>query len=360
MEGMLEVNHTRATLATIPSYVPGRPALADSFKVSSNESPFEPHPAIREALIGELSGLNRYPDMAAVRLREALAEKHGVPAAQVHVSTGASAVLSDLVRATVDQGDEVVFAWRSFEAYPIIVISHGGVPVQVPLTEEFEHDLDAMAKAVTERTRLILLCSPNNPTGAVIGTEALRSFLRAVPGRVTVALDEAYVEFADLPADSAALFKEFPNLVITRTFSKVHGIAGLRLGYALAHPRLAEALGKVTVPFGANTLAQTAARVALEPAVAADLAQRVEWIRAERSRVAEALEGVDLGVSIPRSHGNFVFLPLGERTGEFVDFAASRGLIVRGYGSDGCRITIGEEAANSRTIEVVREFAALG
>lgn len=346
----------REILDSIPLYVPGKPAPRESFKVSSNESPFPPVPEIREAVVSMVDGLNRYPDMAVVELREALAARYGVDYTQIHVSTGASAVLGDLVRATVDQGTEVVFAWRSFEAYPIIVQSHGGVCVPVPLTADFAHDLDAMAAAVSERTRLVLLCSPNNPTGTVIGTEELRSFLERVPQTVTVVLDEAYTEFADpeARADSAALFLEFENLVRVRTFSKVHGIAGLRCGYAVAHPRMAEALAKVTVPFGTNSLAQVAARASWEPSARAELNRRITWIRNERDRILSTVR--DFGWNLPASHGNFIFLPLGERSEEFVGFAAARGLIVRGYGNDGVRITVGEKEANARTIEVLAEF----
>lgn len=355
---MVENIHVRSALESIPSYVPGKPAPADAFKVSSNESPFEPLPEIRAALEKELAGLNRYPDMAATKLRELLAREHGVEPAQVHVSTGASAVLGDLVRALADQGDEVIFPWRSFEAYPILVQSHGAVAVPVPLTAHEEHDLDAIAAAVTERTRLILLCSPNNPTGTVLTTAELEAFLGRIPDHITVALDEAYVEFADpeVRADSARLFVRFENLVRVRTFSKVHGIAGLRLGYAIAHPRLAEALDKVAIPFGASSLAQIAACVALEEPARTELAARVEWIRAERSRVESALDRLDLGCARVPSHGNFVYLPLGERTGEFVQFALERGLVVRGYGSDGCRVTIAEEAANARFIDIAEAW----
>ena len=355
---MAENIHVRSALESIPSYVPGKPAPANAYKVSSNESPFEPLPEIRAALERELAGLNRYPDMAAVRLRTLLAAEHGVEPAQIHVSTGASAVLGDLVRALADQGDEVIFPWRSFEAYPILVQSHGATAVPVPLTELHELDLEAIAEAVTERTRLILLCSPNNPTGTVLSTPELVAFLERIPDTVTVALDEAYVEFADpgVRADSARAFEDFENLVRVRTFSKVHGIAGLRLGYAIAHPRLAMALDKVAIPFGASSLAQTAACVALEEPARTELAERVEWIRRERSRVQHALEGLDLGCTSVPSHGNFVYLPLGERTGEFVHFALERGLVVRGYGSDGCRITIAEEAANSRLIAIAQAW----
>ncbi|MDO5645166.1 MAG: histidinol-phosphate transaminase [Dermabacter sp.] len=360
---MAERNYIRTVLDSLPSYVPGKPAPAGAFKASSNESPFPPLPEVHDAVLAELGGLNRYPDMAVVDLRAQLGEQYGVQPSQVHVSTGASAVISDLVRATVDQGTEVVYAWRSFEAYPIIVQSHVGVGVGVPLTDAGEHDLEAMADAITDNTRLVLLCSPNNPTGCVIGTEALEAFLERVPDAVTVGLDEAYVEFADPEkrADSAALFARFDNLVRLRTFSKVHGMAGLRLGYAIAHPKLAEALAKVTVPFGSNSLAQAAARTALAEPARTKLAERVQWLRAERERVLGAVRGLELGLTgagvIPDAQGNFIYLPLGERSGEFAARAAERGLLVRAYGNDGVRITIAEEAANDLAIALITEWA---
>ncbi|MFC0673957.1 histidinol-phosphate transaminase [Brachybacterium hainanense] len=349
----------RSALDALPAYVPGRPAADDGimrFKVSSNESPFAPLPAVQEAVVAALAGANRYPDMAALDLRAALGEMHGVAPEQIAVSTGSVAVSGDLVRALVDEGDEVVFAWRSFEAYPILVGSHGGRSVTVPLTETFEHDLSAMAAAITERTRLVILCTPNNPTGPALTTQAVREFLAAVPEHVVVAIDEAYREFHDpgTVLDSAGLFREHGNVVLLRTFSKMQALAGLRIGYAVAHPRLARALGQVTVPFGASLLAQAAALATLEPAAAAQLEERAALIRSERSRVLAVLRAQ--GWQLPDSQGNFVFLPLGERSAEFAAFADARGLVVRAYGVDGVRITIAEVAANDRSIEVAGEF----
>lgn len=349
----------RSVLEALPAYVPGRPADEDGtvrFKVSSNESPFPPLPSVQEAVRAALAGANRYPDMAATALREALGREHRVAPEQIALSTGSVAVTGDLVRALVDQGDEVVFAWRSFEAYPIIVTSHGGVPVAVPLTDRLEHDLPAMAAAITERTRLVLLCTPNNPTGPSLGTEAVRAFLRQVPAHVVVAIDEAYREFHD-PAsvlDSAALLREHGNVVLLRTFSKAQALAGLRIGYAVAHPRLARALGQVTVPFGASLLAQAAALATLEPAARAELEERAATLRAERDRVLSAL--ADLDWQLPDSQGNFVYLPLGERSAEFARFADDRGLVVRAYGSDGVRVTIAEREANDRFLEIAEEW----
>lgn len=345
----------RATLASLPAYVPGAPAAQDGqvrYKVSSNESPFPPLPAVRDALVAQLDGLNRYPDLGAAALRAELAGIHHVDPAQIVVSTGSVAVAGDLVRALVDQGDDVVYGWRSFEAYPILVGSHGGVGVGVPLTAGHELDLDAMADAIGERTRLVLLCSPNNPTGPALSTAQIEGFLARVPDTVAVAIDEAYREFVDpeVAPDTAGIFAAHPNVVLLRTFSKIHGIAGLRIGYAVAHPRLARALAQVTVPFGAASLAQTAALACLRPAARAELAQRAALIRAQRHRVLAELRGQ--GWEVPDSQGNFVYLPLAERSAEFAAFADARGLVVRAYGNDGVRVTIAETEADDRLLEI--------
>lgn len=357
-----ETIRIRPALDALPAYVPGRPAADDGiqrYKASSNESPFPPVQAVRDALVAAIDGLNRYPDMGARALREALGAEHGVDPAQIAVSTGSVAVTGDLVRALVEAGDEVVFPWRSFEAYPILVGMHGGTSVRVPLTAEHALDLDAMAAAVTDRTRLILLCSPNNPTGPALTTEEIESFLARVPEDVVVAIDEAYREFVDpeVAPDTARLFAEHANTVLLRTFSKIHGIAGLRIGYAVAHPRLARALTQVAMPFGAASLAQTGALACLQPAARAELAERAASLRAERRRVIEALRAQ--GWEVPDSQGNFVFLDLRERSGEFADFADARGLVVRAYGDDGVRVTIAETEANDRLLEIAAAWREL-
>ena len=349
----------RPGLEDLPAYVAGKPAADDGihrYKVSSNESHLPPIPAVRDAAVAAMESSHRYPDAAAQELRAALGEKHGVEPAQIALSTGSVAVSGDLVRAVVGEGDEVVFPWRSFEAYPILVGSHGGTAVPVPLTATGEHDLAAMAAAITDRTRLVLLCTPNNPTGPSLSTEQVEEFLAAVPEHVVVAIDEAYREFHD-PATvlgTAGIFRRHGNVVLLRTFSKLQGLAGLRIGYAVAHPRLARALGQVTVPFGASAPAQAAALASLAPAAAEELARRAEQIRAERSRVLAALAAQ--GWDLPASQGNFVYFPLGERSAEFAEFADARGLVLRAYGSDGVRATIAETEANDRLLAIAQEW----
>ena len=356
-----ETIRLRPALENLPAYIAGKPAADDGihrYKVSSNESHLPPIPSVRDAAVAAMESSNRYPDASAQQLRAALGQKHGVDPAQIALSTGSVAVSGDLVRAVVGEGDEVVFAWRSFEAYPILVGSHGGTPVPVPLTEAGEHDLEAMAAAVTERTRLVLLCTPNNPTGPSLSTEQVEDFLARVPEDVVVAIDEAYREFHD-PATvlgTAGIFRRHGNVVLLRTFSKLQGLAGLRIGYAVAHPRLARALGQVTVPFGAGAPAQAAALASLAPEAAEELERRAERIRSERSRVMAGLR--EQGWELPASQGNFVYFPLGERSAEFAEFADARGLVLRAYGTDGVRATIAEEEANDRLLAIAGEWIA--
>lgn len=352
---------TRACLEALPAYVAGKPPVDDGrrrYKVSSNESPYAPIPAVLDAATAALTAANRYPDMGVAVLREALATHHAVTPEQICVSTGSTAVIADLVRALIDPGDEVVYAWRSFEAYPIIVGAQGGTSVQVPLTASHDHDLPAMAAAITERTRLVMLCSPNNPTGTSLTHEALADFLQSVPEDVVVAIDEAYREFHDprTVADTAALFREHANVILLRTFSKLQGLAGLRIGYGIAHPRLARALAAVTIPFGASAPAQAAALASLQPHVLAELDERADALRAERDRVQDAL--VADGWDLPRSQGNFVFFPVGERTGQFAAFCDEHGLVVRPYGTDGVRVSIAEPEANDLLLEICRQWRA--
>lgn len=350
----------RPVLDTLPAYAAGKPPAAVeglvAYKLASNENPYGPVPAVRET-IAAFDAISRYPDPLATLLRERLAEHLDVPAADIVTGAGSLGALTQIIntfagaRADGTQ-DEVIFPWRSFEAYPIVVRTSGARDVQVPLTEDFRHDLQAMAAAITDRTRVILLCTPNNPTGPSLSTEQVEDFLARVPDHVVVAIDEAYREFHD-PATvlgTAGIFRRHGNVVLLRTFSKLQGLAGLRIGYAVAHPRLARALSQVTVPFGASVPAQAAALASLQPAAQEELGRRAEWIRSERSRVRAALTAQ--GWELPVSHGNFVYFPLGEQSPAFAEFADARGLVLRAYGVEGVRATIAEEEANTLLIEI--------
>lgn len=350
----------RPCLAAIPAYVPGKPAGTPDqagrtmFKLSSNENPYPPLPAVQAVVARAASSMNRYPDMFATGLVRAIASHLGVPAECVVTGTGSVGVLGQLVAATCAEGDEVVFAWRSFEAYPIVTQAAGAVPVPVPLTAGARHDLPAMAAAVTGRTRLVLVCTPNNPTGPVVHCAELSQFLRQVPRDVLVVIDEAYVEFVRDPQapDALALHREHPNVAVLRTFSKAYGLAGLRVGFAVAHPTVAQALRKTAVPFGVSGIAQEAAVASL--GASAELTERVEALVVERRRVVGAL--AEQGWELPATEANFVWFPVGEQSAAFAAACEEAGVVVRPLGVEGVRASIGEVEANDRLVCVASAF----
>ena len=348
----------RDNVGKIPAYVPGKPPTArpglTSYKLSSNENPYPPLPGVVEAASRVVAEMNRYPDMGAVALYDALAARFGVPVANLSTATGSVALIYQILQAFCDPGDEVVYAWRSFEAYPIAVTAAAATSVQVPVTATGEHDLDAMAAAVTDRTKVAIVCTPNNPTGPSVRHSALLDFLGKVPAHVLVVVDEAYVEFVrmDDAVDGLALQREFPNVVVTRTFSKAYGLANFRVGYAVAHPDVAAALRAVSLPFGVSGVAQAAAVASLAAEDA--LLERVEALVAERTRVQAALR--DMGWDIPDAQGNFVWVPLGEWTLDFAAACQEAGVTVRPFAGDGARVSIGESEACDRILEVARTF----
>ena len=305
----------REVLAAMPDYKPGKPASAPAgvtaYKLSSNENPYGPLPSVLAAIDDAAATVNRYPDMAVTALTERLASG-ARRARRVHRDgTGSVAVLAQIVKAACDAGDEVVFAWRSFEAYPIVTQLAGATPVMVGLDDQARHRLDAMLAAITDRTRVVLVCTPNNPTGPCVHQAELEAFLDRVPSDVIVVVDEAYVEFVRDPEAVRGLevWRERPNVVVLRTFSKAYGLAGLRVGYAVAHPPVAAALRKTATPFGVNSIAQVAAIASLD--AFDELNERVESLVAERDRVVQAL--ADQGWKLPESDANFVWFPLGGR-----------------------------------------------
>ncbi len=348
----------RASVAQLPPYVPGaRSAGGDQHKLSSNENPFEPLASVREAVAAAAGRINRYPDMFAGELTEALAERHGVRATSVVAGCGSVAVLGHVLQAFCEAGSEVVSAWRSFEAYPILIGLQGAEHVRVPVGVDGRHDLAAMATAVTERTSAVIVCSPNNPTGPAVHHEELAALLAAVPEHVPVILDEAYIEFVRDPrvADGGRLLAEHPNLVLLRTFSKAYGLAGLRVGYAVAHPDLAAAVRTAATPFGVNELAQVAALASLR--AEAELAARVDAIVVERTRVLTALR--EQGWAVPDAQGNFVWLATGGRSADLARDGAEHGVLVRPFAGEGLRISIGSPAANDAALELAQSWRAV-
>ncbi|MFF5325306.1 histidinol-phosphate transaminase [Janibacter hoylei] len=354
----MDTPRLRSALDQVPAYVAGKPPAAREgltvYKVSSNENPNPPLPSVVDVIAAAATEVNRYPDMGVTALTDALAAHLEVPREQIATGTGSVGVLAQIIQSTCDPGDEVVYAWRSFEAYPIVVAIAGAVSVQVPLTADQRHDLDAMAAAITDRTHVVLVCTPNNPTGPSVTHAELEAFIAKVPRDVLVVVDEAYLEFVEGEGevDGLALRREHDNVMLLRTFSKAYGLAGLRVGYAVAPEPVAEALRKTATPFGVNLLAQAAAIASLEAKDELDV--RVKGIVAERERVLAALR--EAGWQMTDSQANFVWFPLGERTGDFVAACTEAGLSVRPYGTEGVRVSIGETEANDRLIEVARAF----
>ena len=257
-------------MLAIPAYVAGKPPVArpglTSYKLSSNENPYPPLPGVLEAAHEAAAQMNRYPDMGSTALYAALGEAMGVPVEDLAAATGSVALIYQLVNAFCEPGDEVVYAWRSFEAYPIAVTAGGATSVQVPVTADGRHDLDAMAAAITDRTKVVIVCTPNNPTGPAVTQSDLDAFIAKVPTHVVVVVDEAYLEFVrmDDAIDGIATYRRHDNVVLTRTFSKAYGLAGFRVGYAVAPAPLAGALRAVSLPFGVSHVAQAAAIASLE------------------------------------------------------------------------------------------------
>ena len=348
----------RPAIANIPAYVPGRPPAPrpglTTYKLSSNENPNDPLPGVVEAAMEAVQRMNRYPDMGCTGLYAALSERLGVPTEHLAAGTGSVAVLYHLLQAFCEAGDEVVYAWRSFEAYPIAVAVTGATSVHVPLTADARY-LDAMAAAITERTKVVVVCTPNNPTGPAVTRRELEEFLAKVPPHVLVVVDEAYREFVriDDPVDAVDLYRDRENVVVMRTFAKAYGLAGFRVGYAVAPAPVAAAIRACALPFGVSSVAQAAAVASLERE--AELLERVDGIVAERERVVAALR--DQGFDVPDAQGNFVWLALGDRTLEFAQAAEEAGVMVRPFAGDGARVSIGEPAGNDVLLSVTPRFA---
>lgn len=344
----------RPEIEQLPTYVPGaRGHGAIHEKLSSNENPFPPLPRVVAAVADAAADLNRYPELQAERLRAALAESLCVDQERLVVGNGSVAVLETLLDALCAPGEEVVYAWRSFEAYPIAVAVAGARGVPVPLLADGRHDVEAMLAAVTERTRAVLLCSPNNPTGPALTQDEVEHVLAGLPSHVLVVVDEAYVEFVRDPAavDALALAERDPRVLVLRTFSKAYGLAALRVGYAVARPRLASGLRAASTPFGVNGLAQVAALESLR--ASEELFERVDAIVAERERLLTRLRRA--GWEIPDAQGNFVWFPAGDRTGLLTAAFAHAGLIVRPFAGEGVRVSIGEPEANDLVAQVAAD-----
>ncbi|GAA5128832.1 histidinol-phosphate transaminase [Haloechinothrix salitolerans] len=343
----------RADLDSLPAYVPGR-SIPGAIKLASNEVPLGPLPSVLDVIADAAKSANRYPDMGAFALVERLASKLDVSQDQVAIGCGSVSLCQQLIQAFCAPGDEVLFAWRSFEAYPIITQVVGAHQVTIPLDDTYAHDLDAMAAAITPKTRVVFVCNPNNPTGTAVRREALERFLDTVPDNVLVVLDEAYREYVtdpDVP-DGLSLLPGRDNVAVLRTFSKAYGLAGLRVGYLISNETVVSATRKVYVPFSVNSVAQAAALASLD-AEKELLARCVELV-AERERVRDGL--LAAGYDVPESQANFVWLPLGERTADFAEHALESKVIVRPFVGDGARVTIGTPEENDTLLATATSF----
>jgi histidinol-phosphate aminotransferase len=353
-------------IADLPAYRPGKGArqaeaehgITDAIKLASNENPSPPLPAIVDAIARAAAGSNRYADHRATEVRAALAADLRVDPEQVTVGNGTVGLLQQLWLSYVDPGDEVVYPWRSFEVYPVYTQEMAGRAVTVPLAADLGYDVDALAEAVTERTKLMVLATPNNPIGMACTTSELRTLLERVPERVIVCIDEAYREFLDpgFGDPVAELVPDFPNVLVTRTMSKAHGLAGVRVGYAIGHPDVITTIDKTLVPFAVNALAQAAALAAIEHQD--EIARSVGRILAERARVEVELAAA--GWTFPNHQANFVWLALGDRTDEVTLRLEKRGVVVRPFSGEGIRVTIGTPAENDRFLAALAEVTGSG
>jgi histidinol-phosphate aminotransferase len=353
----------RPAVEQLPAYRPGKGAaqaeaehgITNAIKLASNENPDPPLAAILDAVAATAAGANRYADHRATAVRERIGSWLGVDTASVTVGAGSVGLLQQLFLTFVDPGDEVVYPWRSFEVYPVYTRLMAGREVTTPLTADHAFDLDALAAAITPTTRMVLLATPNNPTGTALHTSELRELLAGVSPRTVVVIDEAYREFLDPSFGDPVheLVPEFPNVVVTRTFSKAHGLAGIRVGYAIGHPDVISSIDKTLFPFAVNGLAQAAAIAAID--AIDEIQARVDRILAERSRVIASLTAD--GWQLPDAQANFVYLPLGERTDAIYLELEKRGVVTRPFSNEGIRVTIGSDEQNTRFLATLAEVA---
>ena len=345
----------RSVLDGFAPYKPGRVTSSPdgrSFRLASNESPFGPLPSVLDVIASAAGDAHRYPDNGAQALIAAISARFGVPESHIAVGCGSVGVTQQLLGAAAEPGGQVLYAWRSFEAYPTLADLSGAESVRVPLRDE-THDLAAMADAITERTRLIFICNPNNPTGTVV-RHGVEEFLDAVPPDCLVVLDEAYREYIRDPEvpDGLSLYADRPNVAVLRTFSKAYGLAGLRVGFMVAAEPVAAAVRMTMLPFTVSCVAQAAAIASL--AAEPELLDRVNAVTGERSRVRDALLGD--GWTVPPTEANFVWLRLGPDTGDFAAQCAAAGISIRPFGDEGARVSIGDPEANEAFLAVAKAY----
>ena len=326
----------RPDMMSLPVYRQGNPPPPGGIKLSSNEVPFAPSPAVQRALND--GQWNRYPDATALGVRERLAKKYGVSADEVLVGAGSVALLAQWITAAAGPGDEVVYSWRSFEAYPGLVSVAGATSVQVPNTTDHRHDIDGLVRAVTDKTRVLIVCTPNNPTSQIVTADEFEKLMSRVPDTLLVILDEAYAEFVDHPdaVDGRNYLGKYPNLVVLRTLSKAYGLAGLRIGYALASPAVIAPARAAAIPLSVSAPAQMAAEAALDHE--AEILDRLQVIREQMARVRAEWAGLWL----PEPWGNFAWLPVGDKTDTVARWLEEEGVVARVFAGEGIRVSIAE------------------
>jgi histidinol-phosphate aminotransferase len=354
-------------LARIPGYQAGVPtgqapeAIASGgiAQLASNESPAPPHPKVVEAIQAAAAAMNRYPDPDATLLRQRIADRYEAEPGRIAVGNGSCEILLAAAEALCEPGAEILYAWPSFSMYPYLAALTGAREIRVPLAAGDVHDLEAMVAEVTAATQLVVVCNPNNPTATHLPAARIAAFCERLSPAVTIVLDEAYVEFQtdDDPDATVDLLADFPNLVVLRTFSKVYGLAGLRVGYALGSARFRAAVDAVRQPFSVNALAQAAAAEAILHQD--DVVRRVESTIAERGRVEEALRKT--GLETAETQANFSWIDLGEaREGDVVAGLAERSIAVRPgtvLGDPGhIRVSYGTPAENDRFLTALAEL----
>ncbi|GAA2046595.1 histidinol-phosphate transaminase [Yaniella flava] len=358
--------YPRAVLNKLPAYQAGKPPVETPgltpYKLASNENPYAPIKAATDAIVTAATAttVQRYPETTYADLRHLIGETYDVPVDDVTVGAGSLGIFTALVQTFAGTGedgveDEVIIPWRSFEAYPIVIRSAGASDIQVPLLDNGTHDLESMLSSINDRTRMIVLCTPNNPTGTVLTDQAVRDFLERVPEHILVVIDGAYLEFVrrDGVDNYLDFYREYPNVAVLRTFSKAHGLANLRVGYAVAPPQIARPLNTVLSAFPTSTLSAQAAYASLSNLD--EVLDNTEKVVFERHRVWKALD--ELGYQPPVTEANFVWLPLGDKAEAFSDACDARALSVRAFAPEGVRVSIGEVEANDRLIQVATEFA---
>jgi histidinol-phosphate aminotransferase len=349
----------RPDLDLLPAYRPGKRrdasnaarSLGPIAALAANEMPHGPLPSVAAAIAAAQAELNRYPDPYAAGLRDALAQAVGTPVEHVAAGPGSINLCHLAVTVAVERGSEVVFPWPSFEGYPLLAAVAGASPVPVALSGD-AIDPDRIVHAVTDRTRVVFVCNPNNPTGTVLDREEIDALIRRLPRDRLVVVDEAYAEFADSRTHAIGLVEDHANLLVTRTFSKAYGLAGLRVGYAVGHPELVSAVMRAQLPFVIATPAIEGARAAL--AAHDELAQRVAAVTEHRNAVEAAARA--LGLPVAASHGNFVWLSVGEAAGSLAEQLETDGVLARPVPPHGVRITVGDEDDTDLVLRALRRI----